>query len=653
MASVPVFDVNSKGKTQLMRLSEAGDLSKVQEHIEDLKKTYSRSKLARYIEAVDNDGDTAFAPEPITAYLESERLKARSPTDWDSVAAVIEAYYENLDDEWMSYRIKTRLIKLAATNPGDFLNHPKLFNILYLIANGNSEKVPVITILKNIAAAEPSKTILREKFEAYAAGETSDISLLRRIMRNAKVIEPSIFNMPAIMASEKPHVYALLGHGCVHMDTAPLTVPPGVIWIEMAKCGLFTWLGHIRNFVNPEMKKFLEETPIPIDEASRLQYRAFLTSHSNDSLDAKFPGERIAPGWNNLFAQNFDGEDKPTDIYFKSGIHKLYDSMDKTQYNAIQGKNLDTIYADSLYPTIKQIHQETPNMVNYRIEYEELFRHIESQTYDVKKPMILIQAGCRNSCLTGAESALPTLRRLNSEERQSDFIRKVSIEELLKTKPNDRSLLVTLIDDKMYDQIKILLDRLAVEIAPNDLILYLNTYSLFGSQVLLPHVFLLNVTDESYATKAHEAGRYIQFKMQEALEKLSYSDLKKLIPTKPIIFMNEMVRLSKSVERHKELLDSDFFRILNDLLNSRQHDNVKEILKNIAYSLDNKSMLFVRFDEFIRRTHAHDIVWHQTFKDWLFERDVLCTKGGARKTIKRRKHRNRTKSRRRLKCSRV
>jgi hypothetical protein len=333
--------------------------------------------------------------------------------------------------------------------------------------------------------------MLKAEFEKFV-GTTENTEKLRNILNLVKVLRDPIFDMPSIMASDKSHVYALMGHGCVYVDDKRIEVPPGVIWIENALCGRFSYTDRIGGFITIEVKLFLEETPMPTDEASRSAYRAFLFKHLPEYSDVKFPGETIAAGRNNLYGEVKDDAGNPTGTYFKSGIQKLYTTRElnpdvyTTLYTASEEDfdskaGIDTffagIYKDSIYPTAEYVvNTDTrPTPYNYNLEFEELFSQIQEQAYEVgDQPLILINAGCRVPCGQTTELTRPALRRANSLEAQNEIVQKLPDDELRAVKSDGRTRLMMLTEEGAYGAAKRLVERLAsTAITPVDFFSFL------------------------------------------------------------------------------------------------------------------------------------------------------------------------------------
>ena len=235
---------------------------------------------------------------------------------------------------------------------------------------------------------------------------------------------------------------------------------------------------------------------MPTDTASRNAYNAFFDKHLDGIVSAKFEGDMVASGRNTLFAnEKISGG---LERFWKSGIHKLYETMIPADYttskhnlrllapnvhSANHARRLEdfirVLYAGSIYPTLEQVRRdtaisETYNISDlhkkvklYEIEFGDLFGGIDAQAYEVTKPLIIIQAGCRNPCDGVVE---PPLRRANSEGRQTEILGRLTKEQILEKKPDGRTRLMVLVQSKLYDQAKLLVERMERELRPREFI---------------------------------------------------------------------------------------------------------------------------------------------------------------------------------------
>jgi hypothetical protein len=412
----------------------------------------------------------------------------------DSISALFHSLYKNNRNPEIYGRIVQELVELSNTRANDFLNNKALFVYLQkMIRSGSTEAV--WHILDQISKDPSRKSLLKEKFIAFSTEMSKqDVSVLLDMLKKLEVRH--IFDMSAIMASEKPHVYSLLGHGCTFITKPPIRVPRGVIWIEMSVCGESTFIGDINKFIKPQIRDFLETTPMPHDTASRNAYNSFLDKHLDGIVSAKFEGDMVASGRNTLFANDKKSDD--LEKFWKSGIHRLYETMVPADYttskhnlrllapnvrSASHAQRLEdfirVLYADSIYPTLEQVRKdtaigETYNVSDlhkkvklYEIEFEDLFWGIDVQAYEVTKPLIIIQAGCRNPCDGVLE---PPVRRANSEDRQTEILGRLTKEQILEKKPDGRTRLMVLVESKLYDQAKLLVERMEREMSPREFI---------------------------------------------------------------------------------------------------------------------------------------------------------------------------------------
>ena len=397
--------------------------------------------------------------------------------------------YSNTNEQ-VFFEILGKLVKLSESEQDAFVRYPELlYTFIYIINNSffefeNMEK-ELIRILKNISQRPEHVAILKMKLDQHDPASPLT-NILRGLFLSSGILP--IFNMPEIMASGYPHVYAIQGHGCVYDKRPPIDVPKGVIWIEMTVCGLPAFSSDIRQFINLETKRFLENTPIPPDEPSRQKYRADLGALTDYGFGVKFPGQPIADGTNTLFFQAFtDGI--PQNRFYKSGIERLYTKpLDIDEYTVISDtveKENDPffapyskIYADSIYPTLAQVIRNEPTQTNYVITFHDLFAEIESQEYEVTKPMILIQAGCRTPC-DGVIA--PALRKQNSENGKTKMVSELPIHDLLRPGREGQTYLTSLIKQKLFVQARLLMERVERELGPAALSHYLFTEHILES----------------------------------------------------------------------------------------------------------------------------------------------------------------------------
>jgi hypothetical protein len=540
MDEVPVNLSNSKTRrtTQLMRLARNRTRGKVGPYIRKIQPTISNQQLVNYMNTQNESGKNVFsyAEEGNLRFLKS--VYATAKTADSNVAQLFEEFSKTPTTSPRYEYIVNRLKTLASTKPYEFLHYDGLFAGLQKIINDKvypSDK-PVSYILERCSKMQHQKSFLLgadEKFVDKTAENTD--RLHKYVMMALGLLKNPIFDMPTIMADEKTHVYALMGHACVHVDDSRIEVPPGVIWIETALCGRYSYTNRIDGFITADMKRFFEETPIPTDEAARSAYRNFIFKSYQYYMDVKFPGDTIASG-----SQTFQGEvfDVKTSLstgeFFKSGIHRLYNTdklnldeytreywMKDYDFKSKSGKNafFSQVYKDSIYPTVEQVVQNNPTSSNYRIEFEDLFSRIRGQSYTVgDKPLVLINIGCRSPCGHGKELNRPALRRANSLETQKEIISKLtSTNELLSTKKDGKTRLMFLIEEGIFEAAKLLVERLATTTTPTQFLTYLCKQTTRGLSVF--HLLA------KYDAKAREENREI-VELTEVIE----SKLMKIIP---------------------------------------------------------------------------------------------------------------------------
>ena len=418
------------------------------------------------------------------------------PSDLTNVALLLEALPSYSDKNPSTFLlILEHLVALSATKPDEFVHYPPLFHALHLIAG--KDKASVETILTNLSHHQAFKPALKAKFDTFFDGTPSSLTttFLRGLLISLGIIQ--IFDMRAIMASETTPVYAMAGHGCVFEKRPPIVVPKGVIWIELTVCGIVAYMSDFFKFINPETRKFLEETPIPSDEPSQQKYQTDLRTLTDYGIGVKFPGQTVADGTNSLFAEifNYSYQENP---FVKSGIFQLY-SNGYSKYEEIErggtvknGKWVindipySLIYSDSIYPTVEQALRTNPDQTNYSITFKDLFQQISLQDYDVTKPMILINASCRVPCGADYELDAPALRRQNSEEGKAKTIRELPILDLIKPGRKGQTYLMSLIKQKLFGHARLLMERIENELGLEGLRKYLSEQNILDSIYVLP-----------------------------------------------------------------------------------------------------------------------------------------------------------------------
>lgn len=484
-----------------MRLARNRTRGKVGPYIRKIQPTITNQQLVNYMNTQNESGKNVFsyAEEGNLRFLKS--VYAAAKTADSNVAQLFEEFSKTPASSPRYEYIVNRLKSLVTTKPYEFLSYDGLFAGLQKIIK---DKVypsdgPVSYILERCSKMQHQRTRLKTAFETFVATTTENTDRLRKLVMMALgVLKNPIFDMTDIMADEKTHVYALMGHACVHVDDSRIEVPPGVIWIETALCGRYSYTNRIDGFLVADMKRFFEETPIPADEAARSAYRNFIFKSYQYYMDVKFPGDTIASGRQTLQGEVFDLKTSlPTGEFFKSGIHRLYTDKLNEEYTreywtkdydfkSQAGKNafFAQVYKDSIYPTVEQVVQNNPTSSNYSIEFEDLFSRIKDQSYTVgDKPLVLINFGCRSPCGHGKELARPALRRANSLETQKEIISKLtSTNELLSTKKDGKTRLVFLIEEGIFEAAKLLVERLATT-TPTQFLTYICKHTNRGSSV--------------------------------------------------------------------------------------------------------------------------------------------------------------------------
>jgi len=568
-------------------------------------------------------------------------------------------------NEHVFFEILDNLEKLSESKPDAFVQYPAIFNALFTILYNsfieyeNVEK-SVMRILKNISQTPEHKAILKTKFyrEDPSAHTTT---VLREFLTRSWVLP--IFDMRAIMASEgePPHVYAIQGHGCVFDRQAPIVVPKGVIWIELTVCGLVAFVYDIKKFINRETKSFLENTPIPTNEPSRQKYRADLGALTDFGIGVKFPGQPIADGKNRLFLQAFNEEGIPTDIFFKSGIDRLYTKpLNTDDYKAVKGSvdeendsrptTLSKIYSDSIYPTVEQVIRTTPTQDNYTITFKNLFASIESQDYEVTKPMILINVACRTPC-ADLNLSTPALRRQNSEEAKTKMVSELPISELSRHGREGQTYLTSLIKQKLFRQARLLMERVesAYGLGPS--------IPLLGLESILETIRYEGepiVEGKETQVVPKEFKDLIKSKISEFVIADKFREFTELVLNDkanlkwPSAFM-EIVELAKSQKEgfvaYEGLLDKLVF-ILDRKKKVNMFGVVSELIRTIATTDEDKARLAKKFAKIpvtkgkMRGESVADL--GTILKDC-----GIIKAGGTRKMQKTRKNANRTTRRKR------
>ena len=474
-----------------------------------------------------NNAEKAYLRQREEGMKEIEKLDMTNPV---MLLDKLPSYSDT--NEHVFWEIVLNLDKLSESTPDTFLQYPALFdvffNILYnpFIEYENIVK-NVIHILKNISRTPKHIAILKMKLDREDLS-TRMTNVLRGLFITSEILP--IFDMRAIMASEgePPHVYAMQGHGCVFDKRPPIVVPKGIIWIELTVCGLVAFTYDIKKFINYETKRFLENTPIPTDEPLQQKYRADLGALTDYGIGVKFPGQSIADGKNTLFLQALTKEGTPTDIFFKSGIDRLYTKpLNIDDYKAVKESEdtLSKIYSDSIYPTLEQVMDDEPTQDNYRITFKNLFASIESQDYEVTKPMILINAACRTPCGADSRFDAPALRRKNSEEAKTKMVSELPIGELFRRGRDGQTYLMSLIKQKLFRQARLLMERVERELGVGVLGSYLTEEHILESIRYEGEPII----GETMQVVPKEFKDLIQSKISESEIRIKFDELRRLM----------------------------------------------------------------------------------------------------------------------------
>lgn len=570
--------------------------------------------------------------------------------------------YENLGT---FLAITGTLVELSEAKPDEFLASPALFPALYYILDNDmfsyeDMEGEVIKILKNITKTPDHITILNAKFYREDPSNPA-VNLFRGLLIKMEILP--LFNMQAIMASEgePPHVYAMEGHGCVFDKRPPIIVPRGIIWIELTLCGLQATTSDIEKLISPSVKAFFEKTPMPTDESSRQKYRADLGAITDYGFGVKFPGQPIANGTNTLFLEIFDEEGKPKNRFFKSGIERLYTRrLNDDEYRLVEGtvvRNVgnapaydvpyEKLFSTSIYPTLEQVIRTKPTQTNYKITFQNLFESIESQEYEVTKPMILINAACRSPC--GADYGLdaPAVRRQNSEESKTKMVSELPVDMLLRVGRRNQTYLKSLIKQGLFGQAHILVERLGSELGRKAL----SDYLLSGR--ILESIRIEGVTNiyRGILVVPKEFKEFLESKiMRESDIERRFKELQLLLDTKgpdvwTLVFI-EIVKLAKPQKEeflvYEGLLDV-LLRIL-DKKNKTMRGSIAGLMRALAATDEDKARLASQF----HTIPAADGVRGESIAELraiLKDRGVI-KEGGSypRNTIRTRKHKNSIRS---------
>jgi hypothetical protein len=317
----------------------------------------------------------------------------------------------------------------------------------------------------------------------------------------------------------------------------------------------------------------------------------------------------VASGRNTLFAN--DKKSGDLEKFWKSGIHRLYETMVPTNYttfkhnlrllapnihSASHAQRLEdfisVLYAGSIYPTLEQVRKdtaigETYNVSDlhkkvklYEIEFEDLFLGIEAQAYEVTKPLIIIQAGCRNPCDGITE---PPLRRANSEGRQTEILGRLTKEQILEKKPDGRTRLMVLVESKLYDQAKLLVERMEKEMSPREFIGFVLQEDSAHKTVLAKIPKGAEHMNTYFESKIEEARQRILQEIDEELDMISRT--------------SNIHRLFEALHRNHERRDV-YMKILEKILRlsgSKQDDFIKYdgLFQSLLFILTNRYGFFI------------------------------------------------------------
>lgn len=668
MASL--LEKDSTGKTKLIRLIQNKEYEAVGPFLKTVKRQVpDPKKFIDYLEMEDNDGKYAlnYATNSIKRFLIDEYKIAKQIIVSSTDVSYLFRCLNNLTFNSRLYiDVLDRLVYLSFEDPTSFVSYEGLMEGLQNIVNDNVALYSnVYEILSNITMEFDNVPIIKRHFRKFVESTDKNTDVLLGILKQLRVFHSSfdnVFNMRTIMASETPHVYALLGHGCVHMKDPfeRLTVPDGIIWIEMAVCGRFSYANPFAEFIRDEIRDFFISTPIPTDEPSRIEYQNFLYQNFSDTVQAKFPGDKIASGNNTLFS-NYKQH------YLKSGIHRLYEPRKNAiEYIRKIGSPMNdalirSIYSGSIYPTVDAAIASKEHLTMFTIEIEDIFENIRSQTYVANKPMIIINSGCRIPCGQITELNGPSLERHESETTQSNLIRKLSTEDLTHVKPDGSTRLMYFIREKLYVQAKELVDRMVVELDPKEFMEYLHR-TVDKTDSGEESAFDMIPDDNE------EIKEYLHRKFHEAQMRAQQQDdliLARITPSEDVAFLFDQLIINKTkptictviIHKLKNLSLShpdDFIRysdLVLSILKFIEQNNFMWrylfiIFSNLVSSPERKAALTAKIEVFIRENPDYKLEIMSDFKRYTRAAAGINLAGGYRSTRKRQKRVKKRLSRR-------
>jgi hypothetical protein len=228
------------------------------------------------------------------------------------------------------------------------------------------------------------------------------------------------------------------GHGELEADMPPVEIPKGVILINTAVCGKYSYdtpmVDHIRN---DQVKEFYLNTPYPRTPDERLAYNQALyklslggfVAHDVSVYTAAFEGEIVPESKNAPYM--ILGYALPS-----SGIRRLYvteveDANMGARYKALSlpptSNALATSYKHSVYPSKEQVAGQDPKtykMRNFHFRLSEVIDDMltnEGRKFKIPPPeldadgnvvkhVILIDGGCKNFSEHKYTSSIPYSR---------------------------------------------------------------------------------------------------------------------------------------------------------------------------------------------------------------------------------------------------
>ena len=235
-----------------------------------------------------------------------------------------------------------------------------------------------------------------------------------------------------------PYVYMFAGHGELEADMPPVEIPKGVILINTAVCGTYSYdTSMVDQLRNDRLKEFYLNTPYPRTPDERLAYNQSLYKVS---LGGFLPGEVV------IYEAAFEGEIVPESknapytiqgyTLASSGIRRLYvtdveDANMAGRYKAVSlpptPNALATSYKHSVYPSQEQVAGQDPKtykMRNFNFRLSEVIDDMltnEGRKFKIPPPtldadgnvvkhVIIVDAGCKNFSEHKYTSSIPYSR---------------------------------------------------------------------------------------------------------------------------------------------------------------------------------------------------------------------------------------------------